>query len=63
MFPQTATTKFKNNIPINFVTKKVVNYTLYSLEGTLACNIHEVPSWPASKLVLVPCSTPADGPN
>ena len=63
MFPQTATTKFKNNIPINFVTKKVVNYTLYSLEDTLACNIHEAPSLPASKPVFVPCSITADGPN
>ena len=45
---------------LNFLTKKVVKY---SLEGTLACNIHEVPCLPASKLVFVPCSTPADGPN
>ena len=48
---------------LNFLTKTKVNYTLYSLEGTLASNILEVPCLPASKLVLVPCSTPADGPN
>ena len=48
---------------LNFLTKKVVNYTQYSLEGSLACNIHEAPCLPASKPVVVPCSTTADGPN